>query len=64
MVSLLLVVQTDGDNHTTCSQSAYKIQGLKNYKEACEQFNSLLRSVQQSVTYMNFDTYMTAVNNN
>ena len=30
-------------------------------KEACEQFNSLLRSVQQSVTYMDFDTYITAV---
>ena len=30
-------------------------------KEACEQFNSLLRNVQQSVTYMDFDSYVNAL---
>jgi hypothetical protein len=50
-----------GDNHTIQFQSTmYKDLKVLN-KEACEQFNSLLRSVQQSVTYMGFDTYITAV---
>ena len=52
------------ENHTTCSESfqskAYKDLNPLN-KEACEQFNSILRSVQQSVTYMNFETYMSAM---
>ena len=30
-------------------------------KEACEQFNSLLRSVQASVSYMKFDNYLQAL---
>ena len=30
-------------------------------KEACEQFNSLQRSVQASVSYMKFDNYLQAL---
>ena len=30
-------------------------------KEACEQFNSLLRSVKASVSYMKFDNYLQAL---
>ena len=48
-------------NHTSCSDS-FKSQTYpelhKLNKEAAEQFNSLLRSVQSSVTYMTFDNYM------
>ena len=52
------------DNHTSCSETfqsnLYSDLKAKN-KEACEQFNSLLRSVQQSVTYMDFNNYLTAL---
>ena len=52
------------DNHTSCSQAfqsnIYTDLKAKN-KEACEQFNSVLRSVQHSVTYMGFDNYLTAL---
>ena len=52
------------DNHCTCSQvfQSHIYADLKALnKEACEQFNSVLRSVQHSVTYMNFDNYLTAM---
>ena len=52
------------DNHTTCSESfnsiLYKDLQPQN-KEACEQFNSILRSVQSSVTFMSLDSYLTAM---
>ena len=48
------------DNHYTCSQ-AFQTHIYALWKEACEQFNSVLRSVQHSVTYMNFDNYLTAM---
>ena len=52
------------DNHTTCSQSfqsnLYSDLKAQN-KEACEQFNSVLRSVQHSVTFMDFDNYLMAL---
>ena len=52
------------DNHTTCSQAfqshLYSDMRAQN-KEACEQFNSVLRCVQHSVSYMNFDNYITAM---
>ena len=49
------------DNHTICSdafQSTLYSDMKKLNKEACEQFNSLLRSVQASVSYMKFDNYL------
>ena len=52
------------DNHTTCSesfQSPLYSDMRKLNKEACEQFNSLLRSVQASVSYMKFDNYLQAL---
>ena len=52
------------DNHTTCSdafQSTLYSDMKKLNKEACEQFNSLLRSVQASVSYMKFDNYLQAL---
>ena len=52
------------DNHTTCSdafQSTLYSEMRKLNKEACEQFNSLLRSVQASVSYMIFDYYLQAL---
>ena len=52
------------DNHTTCSesfQSTLYSDMRKLNKEACEQFNSLLRSVQASVSYMKFDNYLQAL---
>ena len=52
------------DNHSSCSEAfkstMYSDLKSKN-KEACEQFNSLLRNVQQSVTYMDFDSYVNAL---
>ena len=52
------------ENHTTCSESfqatLYSDMRKLN-KEACEQFNSLLRSVQASVSYMKFDNYLQAL---
>ena len=52
------------DNHTTCSQSfqsnLYSDLKAQN-KEACEQFNSVFRSVQHSVTFMDFDNYLMAL---
>ena len=52
------------ENHTTCSQAfqsnLYSDLKAQN-KEACEQFNSVLRSVQQSVTFMDFENYLTAL---
>ena len=52
------------NNHTTCSdsfQSTLYSDMRKLNKEACEQFNSLLRSVQASVSYMKFDNYLRAL---
>ena len=52
------------DNHTTCSdsfQSTLYSDMRKLNKEACEQFNSLLRSVKASVSYMKFDNYLQAL---
>ena len=52
------------DNHTTCSasfQSTMHSELRKLNKEACEQFNSLLRSVQSSVSYMKFENYLQAI---
>ena len=52
------------DNHTTCSdsfQSTLYSDMRKLNKEACEQFNSLLRSVQASVSYRKFDNYLQAL---
>ena len=51
-------------NHTTCNMSFHsnKYDELKPLnKEACEQFNSLLRSIQTSLTYMSYEHYMTAM---
>ena len=51
-------------NHTTCNMSFHsnKYEELKPLnKEACEQFNSLLRSIQTSLTYMSYEHYMTAM---
>ena len=52
------------ENNSTCSQ-AFQSHIYANMKalnkDACEQFNSVLRSVQHSVTYMNFDNYLTAM---
>ena len=45
-------------NHTSCSESFKSTlypDMKKLNREACEQSNSLLRNVQQSVTYMTFD---------
>ena len=52
------------DNHTTCSDSFKStlhpdLRPLN--KEAAEQFNSVLRSVQSSVSYMTLDNYLQAV---
>ena len=51
-------------NHTSCSESfkstLYPKMKILNC-EACKQFNSLLRNIQQSVTYMTFDHYMRAL---
>ena len=52
------------ENHTTCSKSFQSTiyTDMKHLnREACEQFNSLLRSVQQSVTYMDLETYLLAM---
>ena len=52
------------DNHSTCSdsfQSTLHSIMRKLNKEACQQFNSLLRSVQASVSYMKFDNYLQAL---
>ena len=52
------------DNHTSCSetfQSTIYSDLRKQNKEACEQFNSILRSIQSSVTYMDLDSYVTAL---
>ena len=49
------------DNHTTCSdsfQSTLYSDMRKLNKEACEQFNSLLRSLQASVSCTKFDNYL------
>ena len=51
-------------NHTTCNQSfqSSKYPELKPLnKEACEQFNSLLRTIQTSLTYMSYEHYMAAM---
>ena len=51
-------------NHTTCSQSFQSkiYEQLKPLnKEACEQFNSILRNIQVSLTYMSFEHYMAAM---
>ena len=51
-------------NHTTCSQSfqSKRYEQLKPLnKEACEQFNSILRNIQVSLTYMSFEYYMAAM---
>ena len=51
-------------NHTTCNMSFHsnKYEELKPLnKEACEQFNSLLRSIQTSLTYMSYEHYMTTM---
>ena len=51
-------------NHTTCNKSFHsnKYEELKPLnKEACEQFNSLLRTIQTSLTYMSYEHYMTAM---
>ena len=51
-------------NHTTCNESfqSKHYEELKPLnKEACEQFNSLLRSIQTSLTYMSFEHYMAAM---
>ena len=52
------------DNLTTCSESFkstyYKDMNKLN-KEACEQFNGLLRTVQSSVSFMNFESYLTSL---
>ena len=52
------------ENHTTCSaafQSTIHPEMKKLNKEACEQFNSLLRSVQSSISYMKFENYLQAL---
>ena len=52
------------DNHSTCSDSfeSTKYENLKPLnKEACEQFNNLLRSVQTSLTYMTYKHFMVAM---
>ena len=52
------------DNYTTYSQafqSTIHPEMKKLNKEACEQFNSLLRSVQTSVSYMKFENYLQAI---
>ena len=51
-------------NHTTCSdafKSKYYPDLKPLNKEACEQFNSLLRNIQTSLTYMSFEHYMSAM---
>ena len=52
------------ENHSTGSQAfqshIYADMKALN-KEACEQFNSVLRSVQHSVTYMKFENDLTAI---
>ena len=51
-------------NHSTCSESFKSIiyPDMKRLnKEAAEQFNSIIRSVQSSVSYMTFDNYMRAI---
>ena len=52
------------ENHSTCSDSfqstKYKhLKGLN--KEACEQFNSILRRIQTSLTYMTYKNYLNAL---
>ena len=52
------------ENHSTCSdsfKSTVHSEMKQLNKEACEQFNSLLRSVQTSVSYMKFENYLRAV---
>ena len=49
------------ENHTTCSaafRSTLHPEMRKLNKEACQQFNSLLRSVQSSISYMKFENYL------
>ena len=52
------------DNHTRClesySSTQYRSLDALN-KEACEQFNSVLRGIASSVAYMTFDHYMLAI---
>ena len=52
------------ENHTSCMESfrstSYADMKVLN-KEACEQFNSLLRSIQKSVTYMDLESYLLAM---
>ena len=51
-------------NHTTCGDSFHSslYEDLKPLnKEACEQFNSVLRNAQTSLTYMSFENYMAAM---
>ena len=52
------------DNHTACCKSfSSRMHTDLNplNKEACEQFNSLLRSVQSSVSYMTYDNYLQSI---
>ena len=51
-------------NHTTCSESFQSIlyNELKPLnKEACEQFNSLMHSIQTSLTHMSLEHFMSAM---
>ena len=52
------------ENNTSCLKSfrstLYADMKVLN-KEACEQFNSLLRSIQKSVTYMDLESYLLAM---
>ena len=62
LFSFLTHIQTA--KHTTCNESfqSKHYEELKPLnKEACEQFNSLLRSIQTSLTYISFEHYMTAM---
>ena len=52
------------NNHTTCSdsfQSTLYSDMRKLNKEACEQFNSLIRSFQAGVSCTKFDNYLQAL---
>ena len=52
------------DNHTACAPS-YNSKNYPDMKlvnaEACEQFDSLLHSIQSSVSYMIYDNYIQSV---
>ena len=52
------------DNHTRClesySSTEYRSLHALN-KEACEQFNSVLRGIASTVAFMTFDHYMLAI---